>query len=1076
MTANLKILGCIGAFLFALPVWAFERQAGSDSKVRAVSLQSAKRAPQGFIPNRGQYPHKEARFVARDNGMTACFTENGFQLWNGKTTAVSEDGIRREVPVAPRWELAGANPVSPVGGRKFHHTVSFFHGNDRTKWHANLPAFRDLRYPEILKGVEMRVESREHGFEYAFHVQPHAKPELRFRYDGITGLETTASGDLVVRTAIGQFTESRPVSYQFVDGKRVEVASVFEILSTNEYRIAVGPHDERYELVVDPVLDWSTSIGGSQSDQLDDIAVDRDGNVIVAGSSVSANLPANAAFSSNPGMNTGSLLYRDAYVAKLSADGTQLLWAGYLGSDGPYDSIAGRKALAIDQAGNVYICGFTESPVFPTTTGPAHSGLADAFVTKIAANGSQLLWSTLLGTPDDDWGYAITLDPSGNVYLAGQTFTAADQDQDMLLAKLDGATGAVLWNTYIGGSKEERPAAIVADAGGFLIFGDTDSADFPATVGQTTLGGSNDAFIAKMNSDGSFGWATLLGGSQAETGHQASSSWWNHTFGKGGIALDSAGQIVVAGTTFSADFPGLHNQTVFQPALRGVSDGFIAKLSADGSTLLWASYLGGSGPADPTGREDAVMSIVLNPWDEIFVCGWTVSSDFPVTADGLKRAMQADGRMDGFLAKVSVNGSSILSSSYLGSDGWDDVALGLHYDSGNLFVDGWHLDTWFQRTAGAYLVECDNCGSDVFLMKFLDDFIAHDGFESGGFSGGLGDWAGGWRASGDVSILTSSGPHSGARHALLRSGTGDLKRNAEVAGSTAVKLGYWAKVSSFESSDRAHVRVSADGVNWITLRSFTSGQSDNQYHYYEDAVPTQLLPATQLLVHFDAAMSASNDYWYLDDIRVTGLSGPVPPVANAGPDQTVTDSDGNGRATVTLNGSASVDPDGGAIVSYQWSGGAVGTGPSLTADLGVGVHTVTLTVTDDEGATGSDSVQIAVLPRPAAIHSGDLDGSSALSGKAWKATVQVTVHDGNDNPVSGATVSVQWGGGVSGPTSLTTDANGRCAFVSGSISKAIPSATLSIMNMSHPALSYDASANHDPEGDSNGTTIVVNRP
>jgi hypothetical protein len=155
-------------------------------------------------------------------------------------------------------------------------------------------------------------------------------------------------------------------------------------------------------------------------------------------------------------------------------------------------------------------------------------------------------------------------------------------------------------------------------------------------------------------------------------------------------------------------------------------------------------------------------------------------------------------------------------------------------------------------------------------MSFLDAYVAHDGFESGNYSGGSG-WAGNWTASGDVSILTSAGPHSGRRHVRLRRNTGLLRRSVNIPASAAtVKLGFWAKVESFESSDKAYVRVKkSTSGSFTTVATFTPSFSNNTYHYYEIDV-TSFLPATQLQVEFDAEMNASNDNWYLDDIRLTG--------------------------------------------------------------------------------------------------------------------------------------------------------------------------------------------------------------
>ncbi len=250
-----------------------------------------------------------------------------------------------------------------MAGKVYDHTVSYFRGNDRAKWRANVPAYRNLRYPEILPGTEMRFESHEHGFEYTVHVQPHARPDLRFRYHGVTALEKTHTGDLVIRTAKGHFTESRPVVFQFIDGIEHSVESSFEIVSTSEYRIALGNYDRSRELIIDPVLDWSTFWGGSQSDNSKILKVSQDGHIIIAGNSFSTDLPeTSSGFGTGPGVNSsGELSYRDAYVAKFSKDGTQLLWSGYLGGNGATDDEMGWKGLAVDAAGDVYVSGYTMS-------------------------------------------------------------------------------------------------------------------------------------------------------------------------------------------------------------------------------------------------------------------------------------------------------------------------------------------------------------------------------------------------------------------------------------------------------------------------------------------------------------------------------------------------------------------------------------------------------------------------------------------------------------------------------------------------------------------------------------------
>ncbi len=851
-----------------------------------------------------------------------------------------------------------------------------------------------------------------------------------------------------------------------------------------------------------PVLDWSTFLGGNYVERLRNVGVDSSGNIVVAGDTYSTDFPATGTFPPGPGLkydSNANRWYEDAVVAKFSPDGAQRLWAVYLGGAGLTGDTIGPKGFAVNSAGDVYITGFTDSPDFPITGGLAHSGLSDAYVAKIKGDGSAILWSVFLGGADEDWGIALALDAQENVYVAGLTRSAnfpvlnpfdstLGGAQDAFVAKFD-ASGNCLWSSYLGGdSGEDRAAALVVDVNGDLVlFGDTESSDFPTTAGayDTTLGGSDDAFVTKLAANGTgIVWSTLLGGSNKE--HDLTpgpnpplNNLLRLKYPRGDIALDSAGNIIVAGLTYSSDFPTTTG--AFDRTLGGIVDGYVAKLSPNGASLLWATYLGGSA----SGASEMVVGIARNPWDEIFVTGRTDSPDFPATADALQTTFQGGGQ-DGFITQFAADGS-LLYSSFLGGSQASDTGLGIAYDSGNVLVTGWSLAGGFPITAGTYQSGCASCTSDIaggtssdgFVIKLLDAFIAHDGFESGNYAGGSG-WSGAWTTTGDISILTSSGLHSGTRHVRLRRGTGLLSRTVNVPpGTTTLSLGYWYKAHSFEGTEHAQVRVSANGAS--VTNTLTSAQSDNVYHYDEMDL-TSLLPATQIQVTFDANMGDVNDNWYLDDIRLTGTSEPVPPVASAGADQTVTDTDNTGAETVTLNGSASFDPDGGGLAAYEWKEGAtvLGTSVSINPSLAVGVHTITLTVTDDEGAIASDTVQVTVnaAPPPPAnpLHCGDLDGTSANSGKNWKASVVVTVHNGNHALVQGATVSIQWGGGAGGAASATTDADGRCTFVSGDLSKQSSTATFTITSVSRATLTYSAAANHDSDGDSNGTTITVNKP
>ncbi len=238
--------------------------------------------------------------------------------------------------------------------------------------------------------------------------------------------------------------------------------------------------------------------------------------------------------------------------------------------------------------------------------------------------------------------------------------------------------------------------------------------------------------------------------------------------------------------------------------------------------------------------------------------------------------------------------------------------------------------------------------------------IATDDFESGTFTGGSGTWVGPWVVSGDAVTLTSSGPAEGAGHVRLRRDNGLIQRVANVSGAASLQLSFRSKISSFEGSDRAEVRVSTDGVQFTRVWEFTSIHSDNVYHYHPVDL-SGLLPATQLYLTFDAGMDSQNDSWFLDDIRISGSAGNLPPIAEAGPDRNISDSDDSGSELVLFDASDSVDSDG-TIIAYTWllNGVDVGSAPSLALEVPVGTWNVTLVVEDDDGATDTDSFVLTV--------------------------------------------------------------------------------------------------------------------
>jgi hypothetical protein len=351
--------------------------------------------------------------------------------------------------------------------------------------------------------------------------------------------------------------------------------------------------------------------------------------------------------------------------------------------------------LALDGAGNVYVTGSTQSFDFPTTSGAYErndSGSKDVYVSKLSADGSQLLFSTFVGGSDDEDGYGLALDAASNVLVTGFTAssnfpTSSDAfdrghnggEKDVFILRLSADGGTLQASTYVGGVGEENAYSIAPSGSDIVVSGYTGSGDFPTTPGAYDRGqnGDIDAFVLKLASDGSeLKFSTLVGGSNEEIG-------WR-------LALDSAGNPVIGGYTGSADFPttaGAYDRTA-----NGNQDAYIAVLSADGSSLLRSTFVGGTG-------DELSRDFVLDGADNVIVTGPTDSPDFPTSSGAYERGYA--GSRDFFVMKLAANLGSLPYSTYVGG-GKDDYARGVGLDDqGNVVVVGDTASSDFPTTSDA---------------------------------------------------------------------------------------------------------------------------------------------------------------------------------------------------------------------------------------------------------------------------------------------------------------------------------------------------------------------------------------
>ncbi len=634
--------------------------------------------PLHFESNQGQTDGR-VKFLARGSGYGLFLTptESVLVLRNpeahrqGKGLARGEAATPKQshAPQVLRMKLLGANPRPAIEGREELPGKShYFIGNDPTKWRTAVPQYARVKYQDVYPGVSLTYYGNQGQLEYDFVVSPRGNPRrIRLGIEGAKQIHVDAGGDLVLNLPGGQVVHKAPVVYQEVDGARKTVEGRFVLRGRREVGFEVGAYDADRPLVLDPFLLYSTYLGGSSVEEGHGIAADRPGNAYVTGFTVSTNFPtANPLQAANGG-------FYDAFVARLDGAGSALVYSTYLGGLG--DDRAG--GIAVDALGNAYVTGFTASTNFPTANPlqAANGGSYDAFVAKLNSAGSALAYSTYLGGSSDDFGYGIAVDASGNAYVTGETgstnFPTANPLQaanggndDAFVAKVNAAGSGLAYSTYLGGSNIDFGLGIAVDASGNAsVTGSTSSANFPtANPLQAAYGGLGDAFVAKVNAAGSaLAYSTYLGGSNEDLGSA--------------IAVDAPGNAYVTGYTVSTNFP---TANPLQAAFAGFQDGFVAKVNAAGSALVYSTYLGGS-------LLDGGWGIAVDASGNAYVTGETNSVNFP-TANPFQAVI--GGSYDAFVAKVNAAGWALVYSTYLGGAG-NDEGYGIAVDAfGNAYVTG----------------------------------------------------------------------------------------------------------------------------------------------------------------------------------------------------------------------------------------------------------------------------------------------------------------------------------------------------------------------------------------------------
>jgi len=656
--------------------------------------------------------------------------------------------------------LMGANPTAKVTGlEELPGKSNYFVGNNPKKWRTNVPAYAKVQCEDVYPGIDVLYYGMQRQLEFDFVLAPGADPNaIELSFEGQDKVSVDADGDLLLSANGGEVRFKKPLLYQpltdhgsqttkrILDGRYV-------LKGENRVAFHLAKYDASKPVIIDPVLSYASYLGGSgdENGSGTSIAVDAFGNAYVAGTTASIDFPVTGsadqktfAGESPSCASSSGFACGDAFITKINATGSALVYSTYLGGSGDDDAFG----IALDSAGNAYVSGYTGSTDFPTTPGVVQTAFGgttggcnqvfpcgDAFVAKLNPAGSELIYSTYLGGSDWDYSEGVAVDAFGNAYVTGltgsvnfpttpgafqTTYTAGNTCiganggfracLEGFVTKLNATGSRLAYSTYLGAPDSDDGDSDIAvdDFGHAYVTGQTISTQFPTTpqAYQKTckLDGNGicegDIFVTKLNAAGSgLLYSTYLGG----TGYDISFA----------LTLDKAGNAYLTGLTGSTDFPT--TQGAFQTTATGGSGhAFVTKLNATGSGLIYSTYLGGS-------NFEVAGGIKVDPTGSTYVTGFTFSTDFP-TANPLQVANAGNG--DLFVTKLNSAGSALVYSTYLGGSNLDLVASTIALDpDGSAYVVGITSSIDFPVTLRAFQPQFGGGNTDYVVLKISADNI-----------------------------------------------------------------------------------------------------------------------------------------------------------------------------------------------------------------------------------------------------------------------------------------------------------------------------------------------------------------
>ena len=739
--------GAANAALAAQP-----RQPSANAQPAAAPSQDpASAAAAGrlmFIENVGQFD-PAARFRVWGGGQTLWLAEAA--IWLTQVAGSEVEGSRFDPPnpqlfdrlragsatfqpptqqvVNLRLSFPGANPHPRLEHfARLETHVSYFIGADPTKWHADVPVWGGVRYADLYPGLDLEITGEngqwqwrlvENALSPGLSLEGQGGQAVRLRVEG--AVVVAAEGDrLRVSTSAGELAvpllraeglqveglQVEETNVEHLGAQAFEVTAPFTMTHANSQSAVQNPASRDVSSPQSGDLPYATFLGGSGEDRGSALALDAADRATVVGYTWSRNFPTTpGAFDTS--FNGGSY---DAFVVRLNATGIALDYATFLGGSG-WD---GTWALALDAAGRATVAGWTDSSNFPTTPGAFdtsfNGGTYDAFVARLNADGTALDYATFLGTSGYDVGRTLALDAAGRATVTGRTDssdfpttpgafdTRYNGGDDAFVVRMNADGSALDYSTFLGGSGNDYIFALTLDAvGRAIVTGETSSSDLPTTPGAFDTGYNGER-------DAFVVWLNAAG-SAIDYGTFLGGSRLDNAWA---LALDAAGRVTVTGGTASSNFPTTPG--AFDTSLNGGSyDAFVVRLNAAGSTLDYSTLLGGS-------YSEAGYALALDAAGRAVVTGECSSSNFPTTPGAFDTSH--NGLYDAFVVRLNAAGSALDYATFLGGSD-QDLGYALALDAaGRAVVTGETHSGDFPTTPGAFDTG-HNGGEDAFVVRLL---------------------------------------------------------------------------------------------------------------------------------------------------------------------------------------------------------------------------------------------------------------------------------------------------------------------------------------------------------------------